>query len=155
MISFPNCKINLGLWVTERRPDGYHNIQTIMYPIPWCDVLEIVPSKHLETTFSVTGLPIDGPLERNLCYRAWRLLSEHYDIPPVVMHLHKVVPSGAGLGGGSADAAFTLRMLNNMFVLDISNKELRAMSQMLGMDCPFFIENIPTFTSGRGEILKP
>jgi len=155
MISFPNCKINLGLWVTERLLDGYHGIQSIMYPIPWTDALEIVPSKSLETTFTVTGERIDGPLDKNLCYRAWHLMSDIYKIPPVSMHLHKNLPTGAGLGGGSSDASFTLKMLNDLFMMKLDNDTLRSLSKKLGMDCPFFIDNVPAFASGRGEIVKP
>lgn len=155
MITFPNCKINIGLWVTQRRADGYHNIQTLMVPIPWCDALEIVPATGSETTITITGDNIDIPLEKNLCFLAWKLMVEKYTIPAVSMHLHKVIPSGAGLGGGSADAAFTLKMLNNLFRLNLSNQTLTSLSVQLGMDCPFFIDNIPALSTGRGEFLKP
>ncbi len=155
MITFPNCKINLGLWVTERRHDGYHNIQTVMLPVPWCDILEIVPANTDETTLALTGLQIESPVENNLCYKAWRLMADKYNIPPVSIHLHKVIPSGAGLGGGSSDASFTLRMLNSLFNLNLDNEILRSLAVQLGMDCPFFIENIPALSTGRGEFLKP
>jgi 4-diphosphocytidyl-2-C-methyl-D-erythritol kinase len=154
VITFPNCKINLGLWVTQRRPDGYHNIQTVMMPVPWCDVLEIVPAGSSETTLAVSGIHVDTPVQNNLCYKAWRLMADTYDIPPVNIHLHKGIPSGAGLGGGSSDASFTLRMLNTMFSLNLDNEILRSMAVQLGMDCPFFIENIPALSTGRGEFLK-
>jgi 4-diphosphocytidyl-2-C-methyl-D-erythritol kinase len=155
VITFPNCKINLGLWVTQRRPDGYHNIQTVMMPVPWYDVLEIVPANGSETTLAITGIHIDSPVENNLCFKAWRLMADTYSIPPVAMHLHKVIPSGAGLGGGSSDASFTLKMLNSMFNLNLDYEVLRSMAVQLGMDCPFFIENVPTLSTGRGEFLKP
>jgi len=155
MITFPNCKINLGLWVMQRRPDGYHNIQTVMMPVPWCDILEIVPSGSSKTTLAVTGIHVDTPVENNLCFKAWRLMADKYDIPPVNIHLHKVIPSGAGLGGGSSDASFTLRMLNTMFSLNLDYEILRSLAVQLGMDCPFFIENIPALSTGRGEFLKP
>ncbi len=155
MITFPNCKINLGLWVTQRRSDGYHNIQTVMYPIPWCDILEIVPAINTKTTLTITGIQIEGNTENNLSFRAWQLMAETYKIPSVSMHLHKVVPTGAGLGGGSSDASFTLKMLNEMFALDLSNEMLRSLAVQLGMDCPFFIENEPSVSTGRGEFLKP
>jgi 4-diphosphocytidyl-2-C-methyl-D-erythritol kinase len=155
MITFPNCKINLGLWVTQRRTDGYHNIQTVMYPVPWCDVLEILPADSAEATLTVTGTHLDGVQEKNLCFRAWSLLAEKYSIPPVNIHLHKVIPTGAGLGGGSSDAAFTLQMLNSLFHLNLDNDTLRLLSVQLGMDCPFFIENVPALSTGRGEFLKP
>jgi 4-diphosphocytidyl-2-C-methyl-D-erythritol kinase len=155
VITFPNCKINLGLWVTQRRPDGYHNIQTVMMPVPWCDILEIVPAIGSETTLTVTGTHIETLVENNLCYKAWRLMADKYSIPPVSMLLHKVIPAGAGLGGGSSDASFTLRMLNAMFNLNLDNETLRSLAVQLGMDCPFFIENIPSLSTGRGEFLKP
>ncbi len=154
MITFPNAKINLGLWVTQRRPDGYHNIQTVMYPVPWCDILEIVTA-DAETSLTVTGIQVDSPVENNLCYRAWRLMAEKYSIPAVKIHLHKVIPAGAGLGGGSADASFTLLMLNKMFGLQLDNETLRLLAVQLGMDCPFFIENVPALSTGRGDFLKP
>lgn len=155
MITFPNCKINLGLWITERRHDGYHNLQTIMFPVPWCDVLEIVPAAGNETEITVTGMHVDDDTRTNLCFRAWQLMAETYHIPAVNIHLHKVIPAGAGLGGGSADASFTLRMLNSMFRLDLENNTLRSLAVQLGMDCPYFIENIPSLSTGRGEILEP
>lgn len=154
MITFPNCKINLGLWVTRRRTDGYHDIQTVMIPVPWCDVLEMVPAAGNQTSLTVTGMQVDSPMEKNLCYKAWRLMADHYGIPPVDMHLHKVIPSGAGLGGGSSDASFALKMLNSMFQLGLENEVLRSLAVQLGMDCPFFIENIPALSTGRGEYLK-
>jgi 4-diphosphocytidyl-2-C-methyl-D-erythritol kinase len=155
VITFPNCKINLGLWVIQRRPDGYHNIQTVMLPVPWCDILEIVPALGSETTLTVTGTQIETPVENNLCYKAWRLMADKYSIPPVSMHLHKVIPAGAGLGGGSSDASFALRMLNAMFSLNLDNETLRSLAVQLGMDCPFFIENLASLSTGRGEFLKP
>ena len=155
MITFPNCKINLGLWVMQRRPDGYHNIQTVLLPVPWCDILEIVPSRDSETTLTVSGAKVDSLIENNLCYRAWRLLADNYSIPAVNIHLHKVIPTGAGLGGGSSDASFTLKMLNSMFGLSLGNEILRMLAVQLGMDCPFFIENVPALSTGRGEFLKP
>jgi 4-diphosphocytidyl-2-C-methyl-D-erythritol kinase len=155
MITFPNCKINLGLWVTQRRPDGYHNIQTVMMPVPWCDILEIVPASSSETTLVSTGIQIDSPVENNLCYKAWRLMADKYSVPPVSIHLHKVIPAGAGLGGGSSDASFTLKMLNTMFSLNLDNEILRSLAVQLGMDCSFFIENVPALSTGRGEFLKP
>ena len=156
MITFPNCKINLGLWVIQRRPDGYHNIQTVMLPVlPWCDILEIVDTKGTETTLAVTGIQIDSPPENNLCYKAWRLMADAYGIPPVSIHLHKVIPAGAGLGGGSSDASFTLKMLDSMFNLNLGYETLRSLAVQLGMDCSFFIENMPALSTGRGEFLKP
>ncbi len=154
MITFPNCKINLGLWVIQRRPDGYHDIQTVMMPVPWCDILEIVPAIGAETTLAVSGIQIDSPQEKNLCYKAWRLMADKYGIPPVSIHLHKVIPAGAGLGGGSSDASFTLKKLNSMFNLNLDKETLRSLAVQLGMDCSFFIENVPALSTGRGEFLK-
>jgi 4-diphosphocytidyl-2-C-methyl-D-erythritol kinase len=155
MITFPNCKINIGLWVTQRRADGYHNIQTLMLPVPWCDALEIVPAMGQETVLTISGNAIESPTEKNLCFLAWKLMAEKYNIPAVEMHLHKVIPSSAGLGGGSADAAFTLKMLNNLFRLNLDSETLRSLAVQLGMDCPFFIDNVPALSTGRGEFLKP
>jgi 4-diphosphocytidyl-2-C-methyl-D-erythritol kinase len=139
----------------QRRPDGYHNIQTVMLPVPWCDILEIVPAIGPETILDITGIHIDSPVENNLCYKAWRLMADRYAIPPVSIHLHKVIPAGAGLGGGSSDASFTLKMLNSMFDLNLDNEILRSLAVKLGMDCPFFIENVSALSTGRGEFLKP
>lgn len=155
MITFPNCKINLGLWVMQRRPDGYHNIQTVMVPVPWCDIMEIVPAPDSESTLTVTGTHIDSAIENNLCYKAWRLMAEKYAVPNASIHLHKVIPAGAGLGGGSSDASYTLKMLNSIFDLNLDNKILRSLAVQLGMDCPFFIDNVPALSTGRGEFLKP
>lgn len=155
MICFPNCKINIGLWVTQRRSDGYHDIQTVMYPVPWCDALEILPGGGSGFELTVTGTQIAGHREQNLCFKAWKLLAVKYGIPEVKMHLHKVIPSGAGLGGGSSDASFTLKMLNRMFELNLDNETLAAIAVQLGMDCPFFIEDVPAFSTGRGEFLEP
>ena len=139
----------------QRRPDGYHNIQTVMMPVPWCDILEIVPANATETTLNITGTHIASPVEENLCFKAWRLMADRFSIPAVAMHLHKVIPTGAGLGGGSSDGAFALKMLNNMFQLDLDNETIRSLAVQLGMDCPFFIENVPALSTGRGEFLKP
>lgn len=126
-----------------------------MIPVPWCDILEIVPANISETTLTVTGNQFDSPLQNNLCYKAWQLMADKYSVPPVSFHLHKLIPAGAGLGGGSSDASFTLKMLNTMFHLNLDNETLRSLAVQLGMDCPFFIENIPALSTGRGEFLKP
>jgi len=152
MICFPNAKINLGLHVTTKRSDGFHDLETIFYPIDLKDALEFVESKEL--IFQNTGLPIDAPLEQNLVVKAWKLLHETYNIPPVSIHLHKVIPFGAGLGGGSADAAFMLNALNEYFKLNIPILKLQEYATQLGSDCAFFITNRPAFASGRGEILE-
>ncbi len=153
MITFPNAKINLGLNIVERRPDGYHNIETVFFPIPLTDVLEIVPAD--EVSLTCYGNPVDCPLEKNLVMKAYRLMQERYDLPPVAMHLHKHIPDGAGLGGGSSDAAHALVMLNSMFDLGIADADLAAMAATLGADCAFFIYNRPMMATGIGDVLSP
>lgn len=155
MITFPNCKINLGLNIVARRADGYHLLETAFYPVPLTDVLEIVPAAGNATTLTCYGRPVDCPPEKNLVMKAYRLLEDRYGLPPVDIHLTKVIPDGAGLGGGSADAAFTLRTLNEMFDLNLSKEELAAMAVTLGADCPFFIYNTPMMAGGIGDVLEP
>lgn len=153
MVGFPHCKINLGLHVLSKRPDGYHNLDTCFYPVPWTDVLEIIESDQV--VFTTSGEPIPGDATNNLCLKAYRLLAEKYKLPPVKIHLHKILPTGAGLGGGSADGAFTLRLLNEKFALGMSRYELQAMASELGSDCAFFVQDVPMMGSGRGEVLNP
>ena len=154
MIFFPNCKINLGLNIIRRRPDGFHDLETVFYPLPLRDIIEAVPSDQFN--FTGSGLPLPGNQENNLCIRAYRLLKKRFpSLPPVHFFLHKNIPAGAGLGGGSADAACTLRMLNQQFDLDLSGQELMQYARELGSDCPFFILNKPCFGSGRGDVLEP
>lgn len=155
MITFPNAKINLGLNIVERRPDGYHNIETVFYPIPLNDVLEIVPARDGETTLQCYGNPVDCPVEKNLVMKAYRLMQERYGIQPVEIHLYKHIPDGAGLGGGSSDAAHVLVMLNKMFELGISDADLAAMAVTLGADCAFFVYNRPMMATGIGDVLSP
>jgi 4-diphosphocytidyl-2-C-methyl-D-erythritol kinase len=160
VVSFPNCKINLGLNVLRKRNDGFHDIETLFYPIPLYDVLEIIPadkqSGHHETSLSISGINIEGNKEGNICIKAYRLLKKDFhDLPAVQMHLHKVVPTGAGLGGGSADAAFTLRLLDKNCNLNLSISQLVHYALQLGSDCPFFIFNKPCYAIGRGELLEP
>lgn len=152
MVVFPNAKINLGLRITGKRPDGYHNLESIFYPVNWCDILEIVESNIFD--FHPSGLPIEGNSQQNLVIRAYNLLREEFDLPPVNIYLHKVIPMGAGLGGGSADAAFTLKLLNDLFNLGLNEVALMARSELLGSDCPFFILNSPCHVSGRGEVIQ-
>lgn len=152
MISFPNCKINLGLNITAKREDSYHEICTLMYPVDIKDILEAVPSTSFE--FTSSGHKIPGEEENNLCVKAYELLKSQYAISPVHIHLYKNIPMGGGLGGGSADGAYTLKLLNDLFELEISNDELRKLAASLGSDCPFFIENTPQIATGRGEVLK-
>lgn len=155
MVVFPNCKINLGLQVLEKRDDGYHNLQTVFYPLPFNDVLEIVKNSKDEIEFTATGIPVDGKAEDNLCIKAYQLLKKRYpQLPFVKIHLHKAIPLGAGLGGGSANAAFMLKLLNETFQLGISTEEFINYSLQLGSDCPFFILNKPAIATGRGEMLN-
>lgn len=151
MVTFPPCKINLGLSILSKRPDGYHNIETCFYPVPWTDIFEVIQSDRF--IFTVSGPPVSGSEGDNLCVRAYSLLKKDFGIPPVQMHLHKIIPSGAGLGGGSSDAAATLNTLNEIFSLGISVDGLRLYASQLGSDCAFFIEPRPMLGSGRGEIL--
>ena len=153
MICFPNAKINLGLNVVSKRPDGYHNIETIFYPIPVKDALEIVRAGTF--SFTQTGIPVDAPEEKNLVVKALNLLKSRYEIPGLEVHLLKAIPFGAGLGGGSADAAFMLKLLNDYCVLHIPEDELEQLASSIGADCPFFIRNTPVFASGTGNIFEP
>ncbi len=156
MICFPNAKINLGLNILNKRNDGYHNLETVFFPVPWCDILEIIVcEKNEKTFFKSTGNEIPGSENNNLCLKAYNLLKEEFELSEVRIHLHKIIPSGAGLGGGSSDAAFTLLTLNQLFQLGLSNEKLISYALKLGSDCPFFIENSPVFASGRGEVMEP
>lgn len=152
MVSFPPCKINLGLNVTGKREDGYHDVVTCFYPVPWTDVLEVIPADHF--SFAVSGTPIPGTTSDNLCVRAYALLRKEFDIGPVAMHLLKCLPMGAGLGGGSANGAYTLKALNNIFNLDLDAARLKALAGRLGSDCAFFIDSTPAIGHGRGEVLS-
>lgn len=156
MIAFPNAKINIGLDILRRRPDGYHDLCTVMMPVAWCDILEIVhAAPGADDTLTVTGRRVDCPPEKNLVMRAVRALRAVAPFPPVEVHLHKVIPDGAGLGGGSADAAFTLTLLRSLFSLDIDDAHLAAVAASLGADCPFFIYNCPMLCTGTGIELAP
>ena len=157
MILFPNCKINIGLHVVRRREDGYRDIETLFYPVSFQDALEIIPLTSSETTlFSHSGLDIPGDPSSNSCLKAYHILKNDYpSLPPVKIHLHKVIPTGAGLGGGSADASFTLIALNKKFQLGISDSKLIEYAARIGSDCPFFISNKPCIATGRGEIIEP
>jgi 4-diphosphocytidyl-2-C-methyl-D-erythritol kinase len=148
MLVFPNAKINLGLNITSKLSNGYHTLQSCFYPLPWQDVLEIVPASDIQVT--LTGIPIPGDPYNNLVVKAYQLLKAAFDIPPVAIHLHKIVPIGAGLGGGSADGAFALKALNELFDLQLSEALLQQYAGKLGSDCPFFIANKPIYATGTG-----
>ena len=158
MIAFPHAKINIGLNILSKRMDGYHNLQTIFYPVALNDALEIIDGNEQETgiEFTCTGLPVNGNINDNLCVTAYELLRKDFpQITAIKGHLHKIIPMGAGMGGGSADAAFMLRLLNNKFQLNLSIDQLIDYALQLGSDCPFFILNKACFATGRGEIMQP
>jgi 4-diphosphocytidyl-2-C-methyl-D-erythritol kinase len=154
MIAFPHAKINLGLHITARRPDGYHQLQTVFLPVPWCDALEVVVSEEAGTRFIASGLPIPGNTESNLVLRAIDFLRQLHPLPGLDVYLHKAIPMGAGLGGGSSDAAFALRIVNELCALGLKPNQLKGIAAQLGSDCAFFIEDSPMLASGRGEILQ-
>ena len=153
MIAFPNAKINLGLNVVSKRDDGYHAIESCFYPIPWYDSLEVIEATSF--SFHSYGLGIPGDPNNNLCVKAYQLLKEDFDIPPIELHLLKQIPMGAGLGGGSADGAFTLKLISDLFDLGLTTSMLESYALKLGSDCPFFIQNQPSIAMGRGEELHP
>lgn len=152
MITYPIAKVNLGLQVTEKRPDGFHNLETIFYPVPLQDALEVVVGDHFK--INITGIDLDEDPKENLVAKAYRLLKADYQLPAVQIHLHKNIPVGAGLGGGSADASYMLLMLNDLFDLKISEGQMLKYALQLGSDCPFFIRPRPVFATGRGELMN-
>lgn len=155
MLRFPNAKINIGLNIVEKRPDGFHNIETIFYPIPLTDGLEIADSKNEKNyTFSSSGIPINIDDKDNIVCKAFELLRASYKIPLTNIHLHKNIPFGAGLGGGSSDAAFMIKMLNDQYKLGLSSNTMENLAGQLGSDCPFFITNKPIFAEGKGDIFS-
>ena len=159
MILYPNAKINIGLNVVEKRPDGYHNLETVFYPIPLQDALEVTPIQSVASEkgyqLKVAGTVLDGTPDDNLIVRAYRMMRDEYRLPPVSLYLYKHIPTGAGLGGGSADAAFTIRALNDQFKLHLSVEKMEEMAVRLGADCAFFIKNQPVFATGIGNEFHP
>ena len=159
MITFPNAKINLGLNIIKKRPDGYHDLETVFYPVPIEDALEITPHKDKEKggkcRLHPSGMPVEGCADDNLVVKAYRLLDADFDLPPIDVHLYKHIPSGAGLGGGSADAAFMLKMLDKLFALHLTTEQLEGYASRLGADCAFFIGNRPVFAEGIGNVFTP
>lgn len=149
MIAFPNAKINLGLYILNKRTDGYHSIETCFYPIPLSDILEIIPSNTL--TFTSSGSAIPGSADNNLCIKTYESIKKIQNIPPVHIHLHKIIPIGAGLGGGSSDAAFTSKLLNEQFKLNLSIEQLEDSVRNIGSDCPFFIQNKSILAHDKGD----
>lgn len=139
--------------MVRKRADGFHEIETIFYPVSWKDILEVNDGIHGDFDMEISGLNISGDLTSNLIYKAWKLIKADYNLPPIQVNFHKILPMGAGLGGGSSDAAFMLKLLNSKYNLCISNEKLREYAAQLGSDCPFFIESKPCLATGRGEIL--
>ena len=157
MLVFPNAKLNLGLYVTERRPDGFHTLESVFVPLPWTDALELLPAPagQAQNSITLTGRPIPGDPATNLCLRAYELLQVDFpQLPPVQLFLHKIVPIGAGLGGGSADAAFALKAANDLFSLNLSPETLESYARRLGSDCAFFIRNQPVLAVERGDVFE-
>ena len=164
MIVFPNAKINLGLNIVERRPDGYHNLETVFYPIRLEDVLEVVstPKEHdtqihksPDYTLDIKGIPVAGNLDDNLVVKAYRMLAEEFNLPAIHIYMYKHIPSGAGLGGGSSDAAFMMKLIRDKFMLPLTDRELEGKVARLGADCAFFVRNQPTFATGIGNLFAP
>jgi 4-diphosphocytidyl-2-C-methyl-D-erythritol kinase len=154
MLVFPNAKINIGLNIVSKREDGFHNIETIFYPVKrLTDALEFIPSRG--NSFSLSGIKIEGNPSENLVLQAYSRLKEKFDLPDLSIHLHKYIPTGAGLGGGSADASFMLKALQQYFKLPLGIDELMGEASRLGSDCPFYISNEVSSATGRGEILRP
>ena len=158
MLTFPNAKLNLGLYVTAKRPDGYHALETVFLPLPWADVLEVLPAPkgQAASDLTLTGRLIPGEAATNLCLKAYELLKADFPaLPAAQMQLHKIVPIGAGLGGGSADAAFALRAIGEVFGLNLSVAQLEGYARRLGADCAFFIQNKPCLALERGDVFEP
>jgi 4-diphosphocytidyl-2-C-methyl-D-erythritol kinase len=153
MIIFPNAKINIGLHIIERRPDGYHNLETVFYPIKLQDALEIMVAD--EFSFQSSGINIPGRIEDNLCVKGYQLLKKDFDLSPIKIHLHKHIPIGAGLGGGSADAAFFIKLINQFFKLDLTDEQMMGYARKLGADCAFFIKNSPVYAFDKGDEFEP
>lgn len=156
MIVFPNAKINLGLRILRKREDNFHDIETGFYPLPLYDALELLPATSSETSFAQSGIELGIDPAQNLCLRAYTMLKNRYpELPQVTIHLHKAIPAGAGLGGGSADASFLLKAIVQLFNIPISKEALAGFALQLGSDCPFFLFNLPAIGTGRGEVLQP
>ena len=153
MIVYPHAKINLGLHILGKRSDGYHNIETVIYPIGVCDILEVRMSQQPQ--LFLYGWPVEGAWQDNLCMKAYHMLCADFDLPPVQFHLYKQIPVGAGLGGGSSDGASALRLLNDFFSLGINDAALEVYASRLGSDCPALLYHRPCLASGRGEVLCP
>ncbi|MCD4747534.1 MAG: 4-(cytidine 5'-diphospho)-2-C-methyl-D-erythritol kinase [Bacteroidales bacterium] len=154
MISFPNCKINIGLSIIKKRNDGFHNIETVFYPVNLYDALEIIVSKDKKFSFECSGIEIPDDIKNNLCIKAYHLLADEFKLPAVKIHLYKNIPVGAGLGGGSSDAAYTIKLLNDLFQLKLSIAQMQNYASRLGSDCAFFIENKAVFAYEKGNCFE-
>lgn len=157
MLTYPNAKINLGLNITEKRPDGYHNLETVFYPIPLQDAIEVTRHEGNQLyTLKIKGVNIEGEPDNNLVIKAYNLLKKDFStMSPVDIHMYKHIPTGAGLGGGSADAAFMIKLLNEKFNLQLSTEKMEEYASRLGADCAFFVRNQPVFATGIGNIFEP
>ncbi len=155
MLVFPNAKINIGLKILAKREDGFHNIETVFQPVRLCDILEIIPKTGAgESQITLSGLNLEGKPEENLCLKAWHKLKKKFNLPPVHIHLHKVIPAGAGLGGGSSDASHVIKVVNELYHLNLTPPEMISLASETGSDCSFFITNETAFATGRGEVLE-
>jgi 4-diphosphocytidyl-2-C-methyl-D-erythritol kinase len=157
MIVFPNAKINLGLNIVEKREDGYHNLESVFFPVGWKDALELIIDKDNPNgivCFSSSGLEIPGDINDNLCIKAYRIIHQDYDLPAIKIHLHKNIPMGAGLGGGSSDAAFCIKAINEVCKLNLSMEEMHYYAKQIGSDCSFFITNTPAYATQKGDVLE-
>jgi len=154
MINFPNCKINLGMRILQKRSDGFHNVETLLYPVGIHDILEIIEADDGTFRFQTSGLDISGDRKHNLVIKAYELMKSEFKLPPVHIYLHKVIPMGAGLGGGSSDAAYAIKMINDLFGLQLDDKILEGYARQLGSDCAFFIKNEPALATGKGDELS-
>ena len=157
MLLLPNCKINLGLQVVRKRPDGYHDLQTVFYPIPLRDNLELRELRNSDAPYALqlAGQTIEGNPDDNLIIKVYRQLKEEFDLPALDIYLYKHIPLGAGLGGGSSDAAFMMKGLNEVFELGLSDYEMERRLAGLGADCAFFVQNVPAYATGIGDELTP
>ena len=157
MLLLPNCKINLGLQVVRKRPDGYHDLQTVFYPIPLRDNLELRELRNSDAPYALqlAGQAIEGNPDDNLIIKVYKQLKEEFDLPALDIYLYKHIPLGAGLGGGSSDAAFMMKGLNEVFELGLSDYEMERRLADLGADCAFFVQNVPAYATGIGDELTP
>lgn len=155
MVEFPPVKINLGLNIIAKRVDNFHSIESVFYPVGWNDVLELLTTDNQDFRLDFSGTPIPGELSKNLIFKAYELIKSKHSLPGLHFHLHKILPMGAGLGGGSSDGAYALHLINSVCKLGLTQQKLHEYALQLGSDCPFFIQKKPQFVSGRGEVMEP